>query len=93
MTQTAQPLESEVAELLIATLNIENRSVAEIDPTSALFGAHDVSWGLDSIDALEIALAVQQKYGVELRAEDDASRHALASLRALAGHIATHRRH
>ena len=84
-------LEREVAELLITALNIEGRDPATVDPTAPLFGPHDVGWGLDSIDALEIALSIQQKYAVELRADEEATRRAFMSLRTLAEHVAAHR--
>lgn len=83
--------ERELASLLIAALNLEDKRVEEIDPAAPLFGEHTAGWGLDSIDALEIALAVQQQYGVELRAEDEATRRAFASLTALADYIAQRR--
>ena len=91
MMAGAQALEHELAELLISALNIEGRDASSIDPDAPLFGAHDVGWGLDSIDAQEVALAVQQKYGVELRADEEATRRAFTSVRTLAEHVATHR--
>lgn len=91
MMAAAQALEHEVADLLISALNIEGRDAASVDPDAPLFGAHDVGWGLDSIDALEVALAIQQKYGVELRADEEATRQAFTSVRTLAEHVAAHR--
>jgi len=91
MVEPAGALESEISGLLISALNIEGRDPMHVDPTAPLFGAHDVGWGLDSIDALEIALAIQQKYGVELRADDDSTRKAFTSVRTLAEHVAAHR--
>jgi len=91
MMAAADALEREVAALLIAALNIDGRDADTVDPEAPLFGAHDVGWGLDSIDALEVALAIQQKYGVELRADEEATRQAFASVRTLAAHIAAHR--
>lgn len=84
--------EQALAELLIRSLNLEDKSPADIDPTAPMFGTQQPGWGLDSIDALEIALAVQQAYGVELKADEPATRAALTSLRALSEHIARHRR-
>jgi acyl carrier protein len=80
--------ERELAALLIAALNLEDKRVEEIDPLAPLFGEPGTGWGLDSIDALEVALAIQQKYGVELRAEDERTRQAFASLTALADYVA-----
>lgn len=83
--------ELELAQLLITALNLEDGDAASIDAEAPLFGDYGTGWGLDSIDALEIALAVQQHYGVELRAEDESSRKAFASLRELAAFIAAQR--
>ena len=62
-----------------------------VDPSAALFGSSADSIGLDSIDALEIALMIQQHYGVELRSEDAAARGAFGSLRALTEHALRNR--
>jgi len=83
--------ERELAALLIAALNLEDKRIEDIDPAAPLFGEHAVGWGLDSIDALEISLAIQQKFGVEMRAEDEATRSAFASLSALAQYVAQRR--
>lgn len=91
ITVVEKALEREVAGLLISALNIEGRDAEAVDPQAPLFGAHDVGWGLDSIDALEVALAIQQKYGVELRADEEATRRAFGSIRTLAEYVATHR--
>lgn len=80
-------VELELARVLIEALNLEGKDAAAIDPEAALFGDYGSGWGLDSIDALEIALAIQQRYGVELRAEDETSRKAFTSLRTLAAFI------
>ena len=47
--------------------------------------------GLDSIDILEVALAVSKKYGFQLRADDEDNAAIYASLRSLTQHIAAHR--
>lgn len=78
------PFEAEVAALIAQAVNLET-SPAEIDPTAPLF---DTGLGLDSIDLLEIALAVSQRYGCELRSDDPDNRRIFASLRNLAAHIA-----
>ena len=59
-----------------------------IDPEAALF---NTGLGLDSIDALELALAIGQQYGVQLRSDSDDNRRAFASLRALATYVESHR--
>ena len=79
--------ESELAALIVQALNLEIRP-QEIDPDAPLFGA---GLGLDSIDLLEIALAVSKKYGFKLRSDDADNERIFASLRALTAHIEKHR--
>ncbi|HKQ30128.1 MAG TPA: phosphopantetheine-binding protein, partial [Burkholderiales bacterium] len=47
--------------------------------------------GLDSIDALELALAISNKYGFKLRSDDENNKQIFSSLRALARHVEQHR--
>jgi acyl carrier protein len=75
--------EAEVAELIVEALHLEV-SPAEIDPEAPLFGE---GLGLDSIDALEIALAVSKRYGFQLRSDDERNGQIFASLRNLSAHI------
>ena len=82
-------MELEVAALLVDTVHLE-LSASDIDPTAPLFGD---GLGLDSIDALEIALAISQRYGFELKSDDEQNHRIFASLRSLAGHIAARRVH
>ena len=82
------PFEREVAALIARAVNLETPPEA-IDPTAPLFGA---GLGLDSIDLLEIALAVTQRYGCELRSDDPDNARIFASLRNLAAHIAERRK-
>ncbi|MCK4709013.1 MAG: hypothetical protein KAU21_10390, partial [Gammaproteobacteria bacterium] len=64
-SQTEQELD--IAGLIIETLNLEDMQAADIDPEDYLFGE---GLGLDSIDALEIALAIKQKYGINIKSGD-----------------------
>lgn len=82
------PLEQEVAALIVECLNLEDVEAAEIEPTEALFNE---GLGLDSIDALEIALAVSQQYGFQLRSDDERNSQIFASLRSLSAHIEENR--
>jgi acyl carrier protein len=82
------PFEAEVAALIAQAVNLPS-APETIDPDAALFGA---GLGLDSIDLLEIALAVTQRYGCELRSDDPDNARIFASLRNLAAHIAERRR-
>ena len=77
-TQTAQ--EKELAELIVESLNLEDVSAEEIEPEEPLFGE---GLGLDSIDALELALAITQKYAVQLKADDKNMQQAFGTLRSL----------
>jgi acyl carrier protein len=79
--------ESELAALIVQALNLEI-SPDEIDPGAPLFGE---GLGLDSIDMLEIALAISKKYGFKLRSDDADNERIFASLRALTAHIEKHR--
>ena len=77
-SQTEQ--ETELAGLIIETLNLEDVSASDIQPEEALFGD---GLGLDSIDALELALAITQKYSVQLKADDENMQQAFGTLRSL----------
>ena len=81
------PIEPEVAQLLVDTLNLEINP-ADIDPAKPLFRE---GLGLDSIDALEIALAISKRYGFQLRSDDKNNREIFASLRSLGNYIQQHR--
>jgi len=81
-------LEGEVARLIIEAVNLE-RGRDTLDPEARLFGE---GLGLDSIDLLEIALAVSKRYGFQLRSDNPANERIFASLRALSAHIAQHRK-
>ena len=81
-------LEREIAELIVQALSLEVQP-ENIDPTAPLYGDE---YGLDSIDMLEIAVAVSTRYGVELRSDDVESKNVFASLRALSNHVAEHRK-
>lgn len=79
--------EAEVAKLIVEALNLEV-TPEEIDPEAPLFGE---GLGLDSIDALEIALAISKRYGFQLRSDDERNHRIFASLRALSAHIEKNR--
>ena len=87
---TLTPDESELAELIIQCLNLEDIRPEDIKPDEALF--HD-GLGLDSIDALELALAIGQRYGIQIRSDNSENQHIFASLRALNAYIQIHKSH
>ncbi|MGN6151344.1 MAG: phosphopantetheine-binding protein [Lysobacteraceae bacterium] len=80
--------ERELADLLVESLNLDGVEAAGIDPEAPLFGA---GLGLDSIDALELSLAISKKYGFQLRSDNDDNRRIFGSLRALSAHVQAHR--
>ena len=80
-------LQREVATLLVEALNLEIAPEA-IDPQAPLYGE---GLGLDSIDILEVALVVSQRYGFQLRSDDEDNVRIFRSLASLADHIAANR--
>ncbi|WP_242163867.1 phosphopantetheine-binding protein [Lysobacter sp. M15] len=82
------PAELELAQLLVESLNLDGVDPAAIDPEAPLFNA---GLGLDSIDALELALAISKTYGFQLRSENDDNKRIFGSLRALSAHVEQNR--
>jgi acyl carrier protein len=83
-----QALEPEIKQLIITTMSLEDVVADDIDPEAPLF---DEGLGLDSIDALELGLALQKRYGVTLAADAQETRQHFASVRALSAFVAAHR--
>ncbi|PCD00885.1 acyl carrier protein [Halopseudomonas pelagia] len=79
MSET-QNLSLEIKHMIIDTLELEDVTPDDIDPQAPLFGE---GLGLDSIDALELGLALQKRYGIKLDAEAEDTRSHFASLNAL----------
>ncbi len=79
--------EREMAALLVSALELDDVEAGEIVPAAPLFGHEPDSLGLDSIDALEIALAVNQRYGIELRADEEGNRRIFATLASLTDYV------
>ena len=82
-----QTTRRDLAALIVSTLSLDIEPGA-IDPAAPLFGE---GLGLDSIDALEIALAISKHYGFELRSDDERNKSIFSTLDSLAGHIAANR--
>jgi acyl carrier protein len=78
----------ELATLIVASLNLETVDPAQIGVDAPLFGG---DLGLDSIDALEIALAVSKRYGFQLRSDNPGNQEIFASLGNLSAYIERHR--
>ena len=88
MSATQSPAERELAELIVNAINLEGVAPTDIDPQAPLF---KTGLGLDSIDALELALEISKRYGFQLRSDDENNIRIFSSLRSLAEHIAKHR--
>ncbi|WP_264272892.1 phosphopantetheine-binding protein [Duffyella gerundensis] len=78
----------EIKQMIIDTLNLEDLTPEDIDVQAPLFGD---GLGLDSIDALELGLAVKNRYGVVLSAESEAMRQHFFSVASLAAFISAQR--
>lgn len=87
MTSTQTELQREVAALLVEALNLET-APETIEPQAPLYGE---GLGLDSIDILEVALVVSQRYGFQLRSDDQDNVRIFTSLASLTDHIAANR--
>ena len=79
--------EHALAQHLVKVLDLADVDPASISPTTPLFGGAQDGLGLDSIDALEIALMIQQQYGVELRSDESDMQSVFASLRSLTSYV------
>lgn len=82
-------LEPEIKALIISTLSLEDVTPEDIEAEAPLFNE---GLGLDSIDALELGLALQKRYGVTLSADAQETRQHFASVRALSAFVAANRR-
>ncbi len=82
-------LELEVKQLIIEVLQLEDITPDDIDSGAPLFVE---GLGLDSIDALELGVALQKRYGISLSADSEDTRRHFASVSALAALVETHRK-
>lgn len=73
----------ELKALIIKSLKLEDVLPGDIDPGSPLFGS---GLGLDSIDALELVVALEKKYGIRIP-DEDVGKEAFASINALADYV------
>ena len=80
--------EREVAALIIESLNLEDIDVNDIDPEAALFND---GLGLDSIDALELSMALATNYGVKLKSDNPDNQKIFSSLRNLSTFVEAHK--
>ncbi len=80
-------LKAKLKQLIIDELHLADVKAADIDDAAPLFGA---GLGLDSLDALQLAVAVEEQFGVRIGDEAEGKK-AFASVNALAAHVAAHR--
>ncbi len=81
-------LEAELKELIIEALMLEDVDVDDIDTDEPLFVE---GLGLDSIDALELAMAIDKRYGVRIKADDEQNKQIFSNVRSLAAYVGQHR--
>ncbi len=82
-------LESAIKALIVDTLHLEDVLPENIDTNAPLFGD---GLGLDSIDALEIGIALKKRFGLTLDTKDPAMKEHFLNVRSLAGLIASHQK-
>ncbi|MCB9665121.1 MAG: acyl carrier protein [Alphaproteobacteria bacterium] len=78
-------LELEIKDLIVEALMLDDAPTG-LEPDTDLFA----TLGLDSVDALELAMAVRRKYGIEFAADDDQNKAVFTSIRNLATFVRTH---
>ena len=84
-----QPFEDEVKQMIIEVLQLEDLTPADIDSEAPLFVE---GLGLDSIDALELGVAIYKRYGVTLSSDSEETRRHFASVRTLSALIDRNRK-
>ena len=77
---------SEMKALLVKELNLVGRDPATIDDDAPLFGQEEGSLGLDSLDALQLAMCIEDRFGVRIP-EGEEARPIFRSVKALAEHV------
>jgi acyl carrier protein len=82
-----EAFEQELQGVIVDALMIPEPLPAHFTPESNLFEA----LGLDSVDALEISMAIKRRYGVEFDAEDERTKEVFQTLRSLASYVASRR--
>ena len=88
MTGRMDDIDTEIRRLIVDALKLEDISWEDIDSAAPLFGD---GLGLDSIDALELGVAIRQRYGIKIEAVNDEVRAHFHSVQSLAKFIAAQR--
>jgi len=86
--QRSEILEAELKKLIVEALVLEDIAPEEIEADAPLFVE---GLGLDSIDALELAMALEERYGVKIEDDPDENRRIFASVRSLADFVSAQR--
>ena len=86
--QQSEGLEAELKKLIVEALVLEDIAPEEIETDAPLFVE---GLGLDSIDALELAMALEERYGVKIEDDPDENRRIFASVRSLADFVSAQR--
>ncbi len=81
-------LYDEIKQLIIDSLNLEDIGIEDIETEAPLFVD---GLGLDSIDALELGMAIKQKYGITLSADNEEMKKCFYSVETLAKYISEHK--
>jgi acyl carrier protein len=81
-------LEAEIKKMIVEALALEDITPDEIDTGAPLFVE---GLGLDSIDALELAIAMEEQYGVTIEDDPEKNEQLFASVRSLAAFVAENR--
>lgn len=80
------PSEADMKAMIIDILNLEDVAPEDISSDEELFGNSGLA--LDSIDALEIGVALQKRYGIKIDSEDKTLRNHFQTIRALVAFVA-----
>jgi acyl carrier protein len=81
-------LEDDLKELVVSALSLEDLTPGDIASDEPLFGS---GLGLDSIDGLELGMAIRKKYGIKPQGTKEEIRAIFATIRSLARYIASQR--
>lgn len=81
------PRQREIAEMIIEAVNLEDTQVEDIDPQAPIFNE---GLGLDSIDALEISLELNKRYGLKVKSSDENVSEIFSSVASMAEYVDTH---
>jgi acyl carrier protein len=84
----SEQLHDAVRRLIVDALMLEDVEPTEIEVEAPLFGE---GLGLDSIDALELAIAIDKRFGVKIEAEDERNKQIFRSVASLSHHIAANK--